>query len=61
MKNKKLKQKELQNKIMEKSKKIKLLSKKSDPPFYKMKVNKKEEIDLNLIKKEEDKELMTYH
>ena len=61
MKNKKLKQKELQNKIIEKSKKIKLLSKKSDPPFYKMKVNKKEEIDLNLIKKEEDKELMTYH
>ena len=60
-KNKKIKEENLRNKVTEKAKKINLLSKKSEIPYYKSKANKKEEIDLNLIKKEEDKELMTYH
>ena len=60
-KNQKEMEKNKINKILEKSKKIILISKKFDLPYYKNKENKKEEIDYNLIKKEEDKELMTYH
>ena len=60
-KNRKIKEENLRNKVIEKAKKINLISKKSEIPYYKSKANKKEEVDLNLIKKEEDKELMTYH
>ena len=60
-KNRREKQKNQRNKIMDRAKKIVLISKKIEPPYYISKNNKKEEIDYNLIKKEEDKELMTYH
>ena len=49
------------NKIIEKEKKIVLKSKKSEPPYYNYKANKKEEINLNIVKRDEDKELMIYH
>ena len=49
------------NKIIEKEKKIVLKSKKSEPPYFNYKANKKEEINLNIVKRDEDKELMIYH
>ena len=60
-KNRNERQKNQRNKIMEKAKKIILISKKIEPIYCNNKNNKKEEIDLNLVKKEEDKELITYH
>ena len=48
-------------KASEKARKIVLISRKSEPPYYNNKTNKKEEIDIESIKKEENKELMIYH
>ena len=45
---------------MERAKKIVITSKKSEPPYYKIKKKEKEVIDESLIKSEEDRELMTY-
>lgn len=45
---------------MERAKKIVIMSKKSEPPYYKIKKKEKEVIDESLIKSEEDRELMTY-
>ena len=45
---------------MERAKKIVIMSKKSEPPYYKIKKKEKEVIDENLIKSEEERELMTY-
>lgn len=45
---------------MERAKKIVIVSKKSEPPYYKIKKKEKEVIDESLIKTEEDRELMTY-
>ena len=45
---------------IEKAKKIVITSKKSEPPYYKIKKKEKEVVDENLIKSEEDRELMTY-
>ena len=59
--NKKKKQIDQRIKAIEKAKKIVLSSRKCEPPYYNIKKNKKEKIDVNLIKKEEDKELITYH
>ena len=60
-KNKKKQQDEQTIKVIEKAKKIVIKSKKSEPPYYNSRINKKEEIDYGLIKREEDKELMIYH
>ena len=60
-KNKKKQQDEQTIKVIEKAKKIVIKSKKSEPPYYNSRINKKEEIDYGLIKIEEDKELMIYH
>ena len=60
-KNRKEKEIMNKNKILEKAKKIVLISKKSEPPYYSNKINKKIEIDYDLIKREEDRELMSYH
>ena len=45
---------------MERAKKIVIMSKKSEPPYYKIKKKEKEVVDESLIKSEEDRELMTY-
>ena len=45
---------------MERAKKIVIVSKKSEPPYYKIKKKEKEVVDETLIKTEEDRELMTY-
>lgn len=45
---------------MERAKKIVIVSKKSEPPYYKIKKKEKEVVDESLIKSEEDRELMTY-
>ena len=45
---------------MEKAKKIVIKSKKSEPPYYKIKKKEKEVVDETLIKSEEERELMTY-
>ena len=60
-KNRKEKEINQRNKIIEKATKIILKSKKSEPPYYNSKANKKEEISVNIVQKEEDKELMIYH
>ena len=60
LKNKKEKDIIKKNKILEKAKRIVLISKKSEKPYFINKKNKKVEIDYDLIKKEEDKELLTY-
>ena len=57
---KKEKIKKLTEKALEDAKKIVMVSKKSEPPYYKIKKPKKEKIDWNLIKREEERELMTY-
>jgi hypothetical protein len=59
--NKIKKQQEQRKKIAEKNKKILMNYKKTEPPHFTNRINRKEEIDFSLIKKEEDKELMTYH
>ena len=60
-KNKKEKEKKQINKINEKANKIVLFSKKSAPPYYKIKENKKIKVNLNLNKKGDDKDFFTYH
>ena len=55
------KQEKQKMQAIEKARKIVIISRKSEIPYYKSKTNQKEEIDLDSIKKEEDKELILYH
>lgn len=45
---------------MERAKKIVIVSKRSEPPYFKIKKKEKEVVDESLIKSEEDRELMSY-
>jgi hypothetical protein len=59
--NKIKKQEKQKMEAIEKAKKIVIISRKSEIPYYKSRTNQKEEIDVDSIKKEEDKELILYH
>ena len=58
--NKIKKEVEQRKKIVEKNKRINMSHKKSEPPYYTQRIYHKEEIDVESVKKEEDKELMRY-
>ena len=46
--------------ILEKQNEIKIIPKRDEPPYYRKRV-RKQEIDYDAIRKEEDKELLNYH
>ena len=54
------KRKNLINRAVEKSNKIVIISKKTEAPYFNKKVKVKEKVDLDLVKNEEDKEIITY-